>query len=542
MDGIIEVPFVYQSALSGIGTAAIHERVWYKRDCIIPDEYRSKRVFLHFGAVDYKAVVYINGFQVGTHVGGYTPFQIEITSYCGEGSVTIAVEVEDQPDPAQPRGKQYWTDQPDRCWYTASTGIWQSVWLEAVDGTRILSAAITPDIDHEQALFAIETERFRPDQELEILVTYKGNPVSCIRSLLSDKRVNIWIPMQPPDYIDELHYWTPENPHLYDVTLRLYEGNRQTDEVQTYFGMRKIAVENGRIMLNNQPIYLKMVLDQGYWKNGELTAPTDEALEADVRLIKAMGFNGVRKHQKIEDPRFYYWADKLGLLVWGEMPSAYQYGRYEIAALTRDLQEFVGRDFNHPCIMAWVPLNESWGVRKMRDSCSQQNFGRSLYYLLKALDGSRLVCTNDGWESVTTDIVGIHDYAPNGASFSQKYGVLDASTYPMFRRLYAVGENPEGHAAIMTEFGGKALAAQTDDVNWGYNSQADSETELIDAFAEWTAAIRAVSSLCGYCYTQLSDVHQEVNGLLDHDHVPKVELSSIAAANFGAAVRKDGCL
>ena len=526
----ITVPFAYQTELSGIGLSEYHPVVWYKRQFEIPGSAKGKRAFLCFGAVDYESDIFIDGECVFMHTGGYTPFTVEATRFCkNNSSITVAVRVADFNDPAQPRGKQYWKDVPDRCWYTPCTGIWQSVWLEFIDGARIETAAITPDIDNARAEIEIDLESCEPEMSAEIDVAFDGKRVAKIHAFVPEKRFTVTVNLAEPDHIDEVHYWWPHSPRLYDVSIKLLKDGVLCDEVNTYFGMRKVAIENGRFLLNNQPYYLKMVLDQGYWRQSGLTPPGDEAIVEDIKLTKEFGFNGARKHQKIEDPRYYYWADKLGLLVWGELPAAYRFGRFEIQALSRDLQEFIHRDRSHPSIVAWVPINESWGVRKIRDLAAHQSLARALYHLAKACDPSRPVISNDGWELVETDITAIHDYSPEGGGFNEKYGTLDENLYPMHRRLLAMNEGlSEDAAAVISEYGGIALKEHTVNGSWGYFRSAENIDELVERFAGLTRSIFAIRSVCGLCYTQLSDVYQEVNGLLDFDHKPKLPPERIA--------------
>lgn len=536
LDRQIRVPFVYQSDMSGIGDTAIHPVVWYKQRFAVTSWMKTQRTFLCFGAVDYACDVWVNGIHIGSHTGGYTPFRFDVSRFCKGEEIEITVRVEDMPDAAQPRGKQYWTEQPDRCWYVASTGIWQPVWLEGVDGIALEYAHFTPDIDHARVDVALMLERYVPGLALEAVITYQGAAVLSQTITLAERHARLSIALPEADFIDEIHCWTPEHPNLYDVTLRLTLQGQVQDSVQTYFGMRKIAVEGGRLLLNNRPLYLKMILDQGYWAGSDLTPPTPQALHDDIAAVKQMGFNGIRKHQKIEDPRFYYWADRLGMLIWGEMPSAYRYCQHEIECLTSEMLAFVRRDYNHPSLICWVPLNESWGVRKIRDDATQQSLGEAMYALLKAADPARIISTNDGWENVRGDIVSIHDYDRNmrgiGADYvnTQQYD----NHYPMNRRLYAHGTHPASlpDAAIMvTEYGGVAFQDETKDGAWGYAEGVQDAQELVRTYEAMTDAIMRVEHIQGFCYTQLSDVHQEVNGLLDAAHAFKIDPEAIARIN-----------
>ncbi|MDR1663978.1 MAG: glycoside hydrolase family 2 [Clostridiales bacterium] len=536
LGGHITVPYAYQCAKSRVGDTAIHPVVWYKRSFKAEKWMREGRTFICFGAVDYACDIWINGIHIGGHKGGYIGFKFEITSFVKDGDTEVTLRVVDMPDPAQSRGKQYWKETPSRCWYVASTGIWQTVWLESVSGIAMEYAHFTPDIDNASVGIELLLEEFAHGLALEMEISYQGRVVLSQKTTLSEQLSTLSVALPDADYIDEIHYWSPENPNLYDVALTLTKDGVQQDAVNTYFGMRKIAVEDGKLTLNNRPLYLKMILDQGYWKDGDLTPPTPESFYDDINAVKRMGFNGIRKHQKIEDRRFYYWADKLGVLVWGELPSAYRYGLPEIENLTSGMLSFVRRDYNHPSIIAWVPLNESWGVRKMRDSKRQQNFGKALYALLKSVDPTRLVSTNDGWENVQTDIISIHDYSSDLRGSGLDFlNIADYKNhYPMGRRLFSSGTNPQDipDAALMvTEYGGAALCKDTGNGAWGYAEGAADASELAKTYEKQTKAIMKAAHIQGFCYTQLTDVHQEVNGLLDSGHNFKVDPGEIARIN-----------
>ena len=369
LDGQIVVPFAYQTKLSGIGpTDAIHPVIWYKRTFVLPENMREKRILLRFGAVDYACSVYVNGHKAGDHVGGYIPFAFEISGLLEEGENEICLRVEDEPDVTQPRGKQYWQKGLMGCWYTPVSGIWQTVYLEAVGETWMKSIHITPDIDRREARVEISLNRTPVAAcEAKLEVSYEGQPVQtlCVslRERITTIPVNMNVRVSPE--LDGMLTWSPSNPCLYDLKVTLTEGAVKEDCVSTYFGMRKVEVKEGRVYLNNCPIYQRLILDQGYWPDSLITPPSDEAIRKDIQLTLDFGYNGARKHQKVEDPRYYYWADKMGLLVWGEVPSAYLFCDEEIRNVADTLQGFIDRDFNHPSIICWVPLNESWGVREI---------------------------------------------------------------------------------------------------------------------------------------------------------------------------------
>jgi beta-galactosidase/beta-glucuronidase len=313
---------------------------------------------------------------------------------------------------------------------------------------------------------------------------------------------------------------------------------QETDRVESYFGMRKVSIEDGRILLNNRPYMLKMVLDQGYFPDGILTAPSDDALRRDIELTKEMGFNGARKHQKIEDPRYLYWADRLGLLVWGEMANACAYSEEYVERVTSEWQEAVHRDYNHPCIMAWVPLNESWGVPNILVDKFQQQHALAMYHLTRSLDDTRLVISNDGWEHVKSDICTIHDYESKQDVLDQRYATVESAvgSRPAGRWIHVPGFPYEGAPIVVSEYGGISFK-MSDWEGWGY-SAATSAEDFIARYRAVTEPMIASPHVQGFCYTQLTDVEQEINGLLTYDRKPKVPLEQIKAINDMGKMRK----
>lgn len=530
-DRTIRVPFCYQSQKSGIGKPDHWETVWYRRSFTVdPEKHRSGRVLLKFGAVDYEAFVYVNGQFAGTHEGGQTPFAFDITDYITGPDNVLTVKVRDGSETDKPRGKQSWTGDLFGCWYTAVTGIWQSVWLEYSGEIYITKIKLTPDLDRREAL-------------CEIFISDNG-PVKAEVEAETDSASmseNLWLGRQTiqcingygkcviafPDWDIRQHMiiWSPEHPNLIDVNVTL-EGIG-ADLVSTYFGMRMAGFKNNTFYLNGEVSYQRLVLDQGYWPESLLTPPDAEAIKTDILLTKAMGFNGARKHQKIEDPRYYYWADRLGLLVWGELPSCYSYTDRTVKRSVNELMEFVDRDFNHPCIITWVPVNESWGVRSIKASVQQQSFSNLLIYLLKSLDPTRTVSGNDGWEQTGhTDILAIHDYHLQPENLEKYDSIPDIIEGKAERRaILADGEEYRGQPVMLTEYGGIAFADGED--GWGYYNKVRDEEEFLARLEPVTRFLLHSGKFAGYCYTQLTDVMQEVNGLLRPDRTPKVEIGQL---------------
>ncbi|SEM70731.1 glycoside hydrolase family 2 protein [Lihuaxuella thermophila] len=531
----IQVPFCYQSKLSGIGDPGFHDVVWYRRTFSLPESFLGKRVLLHFGAVDYAAKVWLNGQLVKEHEGGHTPFSVDITDELQAENILVVRAEDFSRDVTLPRGKQYWKEQSEGIFYTRTTGIWQTVWLEAVAETHLEKVKFTPDIDTGQIGIKCILKGFEQGTHtnLKICISFKGEPVAediiQVRHPVEERKITL------SDWKTFEHHrmWTPSSPHLYDAELTLVRDGEVVDRVKSYFGMRKISIHNGKLCLNNTPFFLKMVLDQGYFPDGLLTAPTDEDLKRDVELTKAMGFNGARKHQKVEDPRYLYWCDTLGLLVWGEMANAYQYSEEYVTRMTGEWLEVIERDYNHPCIMAWVPINESWGVPQIKLNDCQQHHSLSLYHLTKSLDPTRLVISNDGWEHTRSDLLTIHDYEWRREVLDERYRSEEntLSAMPANRPLYAFGYLHEGQPIIVSEFGG--ISFKTGDrEGWGY-SEAKDEDDFVNRVKNVIQPLLDSPVVQGYCYTQLTDVEQEINGLLTYDRQPKVPPELIRQINEG---------
>ncbi|WP_276354726.1 glycoside hydrolase family 2 protein [Cohnella caldifontis] len=545
LQGRIEVPFAYQSSLSGIHDPSFHDWVWYKRNFRVDEAWKNKRVWLRFGAVDYRAWVYVNGKYVGTHEGGHTPFGFDITEELTWQEEQIAVRVEDpSTDETIPRGKQFWVEQSAGIWYTRTTGIWQTVWLEPVDPVHLETVRFHPDIDRGDISIELEFAGPAAGAELGIEIAFQGRTAARDRIVILDRYARRSINLFGREIFRTGYHqpgwtWTPEHPNLFEVTFTLRKDGRTLDEVRSYFGMRKVRQENGMVFLNNKPYYQRLILDQGYWPEGLLTAPSDDDLRRDIELAKAMGFNGCRKHQKVEDPRFLYWADKLGFIVWGECASSPSYSNGAAARLTKEWIEIVERDYNHPSILVWVPLNESWGVPNIRGDSRQQHHSLALYSLIHSLDPTRLVISNDGWEMTRTDICAVHNYNHGLPEETEKYaefkralatkdGILQSQ--PSLRALYADGFGHLGEPILLTEFGGIAYKAGAES-GWGYTSVSTSE-ELVREYRRVLEAVYESRVLNGFCYTQLTDVEQEINGLLTYDRKPKCDPEEIRKINL----------
>ncbi len=520
----ITVPFCFESKLSGIGDTSFHSEVWYRRNFGLPAAWDGKRVLLKFGAVDYRAWVWVNGRSAGYHEGGNTPFSLDITPLLVKAANSVTLRVEDPPtDRSIPRGKQYWEPKSRGIFYTRTTGIWQSVWLEGAGPSYINSARMTPAVE---GSLRIETDIANPEpgSTLSVKVLDHGQVIATASTPVRSNHTTLVTGIANP------HRWWATDPYLYDVVFEL--GKDATyDRVTSYVGFRSVSVDQGRVWLNGKRVYLKLVLDQGYWPQSILTPPSDEAIQYDIQMTKAMGFNGARKHQKVEDPRYLYWADKMGFLVSGEMANAQEFDTEYVRRFTQEWIEAVERDYNHPSIIIWNALNESWGVPNLRDPRQQQHL-RALYTLTKSLDSTRLVIDNEGWEHTEmTDLFAIHDYARNGELLYEKYkdAVSTGVIPPNGREALAPGYKYNGTPLYLSEFGGIAYipsGAQVPSESWGYSGVEKTEESALERLKSLFQAIARLP-FAGICYTQLTDVEQEVNGLMTYDRKPKFPVEKV---------------
>lgn len=603
---IITVPFPPESERSGIGDTGYHPVVWYSRTLAAADLVRAgrpaqgERVLLHFGAVDYRASVWIDGQLVGEHEGGHVPFVLDVTRALPDGGedALLVVRAEDRPlDAGQPRGKQDWQPEPHSIWYSRTTGIWQSVWLEAVPRTAIAELAWTPNRACDAVELAVTTTRPVPaGSRITARLTIEGHLLAEATARLPETTtagLTIDLREQVHGQRYEKLLWSPEHPRLIGAEVMLapakapLTGGRAStiapasvpDVVASYLGLRSVGARHRRFLLNGRPYYVRAVLEQGFWPDSHLAAPDDGARRDEIALVKRLGFNAARIHQKIEDPRFLYWADRLGLLLWGEMAAPYEFTTQSITRLVAEWGAAVRRDRSHPSIATWVPINESWGVQHLADRPEQRALSRALADLTRAIDPSRPVVSNDGWEHTCSDIISIHDYDADDLAVTLRYAEEDrleallAGLGPAGRSITVQGPVDREAPVMVTEFGGiryvpdgeeaggggsaangAAQAApvsaagtagaadaadaegtgmgedwedeEDEETTWGYTTAdgpEDFEARLRRAFG----ALQASPHLAGFCYTQLADTMQEANGLADAHRRPKISAKVI---------------
>lgn len=540
----IQVPFTYETKMSGIQDETRHDQIWYRRSFQVDGSRLEKENYkLHFEGSDFITKVWVNGQYVGDHRGGYARFSFDITDVVRDGENELVVKVEDSFDMQQPRGKQRWIDKNFGCWYVQTTGIWKTVWSEYVPKISLKNVKMTPNLQEHSLEVEYEVDApeniMGEDLLVAASVSFKGVPVTKVITAVTaghvETKADVFLRNNNFGLEWGVRTWSPEDPNLYDVKFQLlYQGNVE-DTVASYFAMREIRIDGSNILLNGHPIYQRLILDQGYWKDSHLTPPSEEALMEDIDKIHALGYNGLRKHQKIEDERFLYWCDVKGMLVWSEMAAAYQYSDYAVSEFVSEWMEIVKQNYNHPCIITWTPFNESWGVSQIETRKSEQNFTEAVYYLTKSLDKYRPVIVNDGWEHTISDIITLHDYEEVGEVLKARYTegkeeIMSTEIYHCSgKSAFANGYSYKGQPVIISEYGG--IAFNNDDSGWGYGNKVNTKEEFIKRFDEITTAVKEIPYVCGFCYTQVSDVQQEINGMMDMERNFKVEPEIIKEIN-----------
>ena len=537
-DKKITVPFCVESKLSGIGHTDFINAVWYRRTFNVPQDWKGKRLFLHFGAVDYECHAWVNGKAVGTHVGGSVSFEFEITAAARPGENELVVYAfDDVRSEVQPSGKQSRRRESRGVMYTRVTGIWQTVWLEARPQRFLEWVQIVPDLDKKRFIVTPKVSAYRRGLTFRATLLWpKGK-----------KMVAATVPARSGNAailrVRKARAWSPSDPHLYKLRLELLEADKVIDTVTSYAGLRKFHIEGNTFYLNDKPIFLRFVLDQGFYPDGIWTAPSDAALKADIEMSMAAGFNGARLHQKVFEERFHYWADTLGYLTWAEFADwggAHSFANPQgVLNLEREWAQAVLRDRNHPSIVAWTPLNETRGAAGNQYDAYSRSV-RSLVAMTRALDPTRPINDASGYVHVLTDIFTVHDYDQNVQTFAERYAPTDPR-HPekAFVRFPELSVPYEGQPYVVDEYGGtfwttehtvqpeKAGGGRN---NWGYGKTAREVEDLVKAL---TDVLLENPNIAGYTYTQLTDVEQEVNGVYTYDRKPKFDIARLKTI-FGA--------
>lgn len=521
----IIVPFCPESKLSGVEHTDFIHSVWYKKRFEIPEKWSGRNIILHFGAVDYEAKVWVNEEFAGTHKGGYTPFKFDITRHLKVGKNTIVLcAFDDVRSANQPSGKQSHKLNSSGCYYTRTTGIWQTVYLECVDKIHIDSYKIITDIYNKSINIQLFINNVDRDIKIDVKASFDKNIVGNCSVKTSDNYISFNLALST------LKLWGIGSPNLYDLDISICDDEKKLDSIKGYFGMRNIKLRDKKILINDKAVFQRLVLDQGFYRDGIYTAPTDEALKNDIIISMEMGFNGARLHEKIFEPRYLYWADKLGYIVWGE------HGNWGLSitnasAIANFLPEWceaLKRDFNHPSIVGWCPFNETWDddketyQRKGNHARQCSDVVRIIYNMTKLLDPTRPVIDTSGNFHVETDVYDIHSYVQDVDSFREMFDPDKKEMYESFPKR----QKHRGQPYFVSEYGGIWWDPDNSDQGWGYGGtkgRPKSIDEFIARYKGLTYTLLDNKNICAFCYTQLYDVEQEVNGLYTYDRKPKFD-------------------
>ena len=519
----ITVPFCPESKLSGVAHTDFINCLWYQRKLSIPADWSGKKILLNFGAVDYYTEIYIDGEFVQSHWGGSSSFSADITRFVKSGQThNLVLQVKDDlRSGKQTGGKQCTNFYSGGCSYTRVTGIWQTVWMEAVDKKGLKTAVVRPDIDQKQLI--ITPEFYQESNNTLEIVLKDGDKTVAKKSVTCSNSTTIILPVK------NMKLWSPENPFLYDLVYQVkdQQGNI-IDEVKSYAGMRKVHTTDGIFYLNNEPYFQRLVLDQGYYPDGVWTAPSDEALKNDIVLGKEAGFNGARLHQKVFEERYYYWADKLGYLTWGESASWVMDINDELAVRNYigEWTEVVARDRNHPSLVTWTPFNETWGSREG----VYPRLIRDIYHITKSIDPTRPINDASGDDHILTDIWSVHNYEQDGSKLAEQLEFKEGkepyrnSRDKKFLAVY------EGQPYMVDEFGGIGwMSAEERKNSWGYGNIPQTPEEFYTRLESQVKALKDAKHVMGFCYTQLTDVEQEKNGIYYYNRTPKLDMKRIKA-------------
>lgn len=523
----ILVPFSYNCEASLVHIDKRCDSVWYQKNINFLLLDPQADVILHLEGSDYITTLYVNGHKVDRKKGCTYRQSYDITEFIHLGNNLLVIHCQDSFSKEQVRGKQRWKDHNFECYYKETTGIYKTVWLEYAPKTRIESLKIDTDYDKQSANLTIKYFGEEDNLSLRLMVEKDNKILQNTTYAIHKNQSDIEVLLN-----EDFEAWDVFHPALYELTLMLYSKDKLLDEIHSYFGIRNIEIKDAFIYLNGKKLYQKLLLDQGYWDKSEYTAPSTDALLNDINAMIQMGFNGARKHQKVEDERYLYYADALGFLVWAEMPSMYENTEASRQQFLYEWEKVVKQQYNHPSIITWTPLNESWGIEHVKTSLVEQKFTLDVYNLTKKIDPYRPVITNDGWEHTISDILTLHHYEQDGKKLNSYYNTLEkiiSGIWPAHHKgAFADGYGYKGQPILISEFGGCAFSRDVQGNDWGYGESVESTAAFLDRFQCLIDNIKAIPLICGYCYTQLTDVQQEVNGLFDASHHPKFNLKDIA--------------
>lgn len=516
--GKINVPFCPESALSGIEDKSFMPCIWYHRHFHFKNHHEG-RVILHIGASDFETAVWLNGKEAGKHKGGYTPIDIDITDILKHGKNTLVIRCYDNNrSRLQPSGKQSAKKESYGCYYTRTSGIWQTVWLEHVPATYLCWYRAVADPENGSVSFLVRTSGDVSDMQLEIQAYHKNKKMGLLNLPASQLTSGIMT-------LSEVHKWSPESPSLYDLRFRLKDREKIVDEVKSYIGLRRIELRGNRIFLNGKILFQRLVLDQGYYPGGLYTASSEEDFKRDIKLGQQSGFNGARLHQKVFEPRYLYWADRLGYMVWGEYADwGMDYANPELFSIVMgEWLKILERDFNHPSIITWCVFNE---IDSERNDDMILQVSRAVRYI----DTTRPVIDSSGWGHILTDVYDIHQYEQDPQKLEASFEGLLTGKQP-FRNRPHEDALYRGEPYIVSEYGGILWDQESDNTAWGYGNRPEDTEEFLKRYRLLTQKICENPSIAGYCYTQLYDVEQEKNGLFTYDRRPKFTIKELRLIN-----------
>ena len=515
-DQKILVPFAPESPLSGVGRLDFTAAVWYRRVFTLPESWAGRRVLVHFEACDYETTVWLNGQKAGGHIGGYTPASFDLTSFLTPGENLLVVRARDDTRSGlQPTGKQSHRLNSYSCLYRRTTGIWQTVWLEPVAAVGVEKYSVVPNLDSGEALVCVHLNQAPEGGEVTLrAVDSQGRP-EFQATRPAARVVPIIVKLKAPKP------WSIRAPYLYGLEISFLRRGRVEDKVSGYFGLRKVEVRGDTVFFNNKPLFLRTVLDQGFYPDGIYTAPSDEALKKDIEISLELGFDGARLHQRVFERRFLYWADRLGYIVWGEYADwGLDLSRPEaFLRFSREWTEAVERDAGHPALIGWCPLNERW----------EENYPgaiEGIFRLTKSLDSTRLVIdSSGGYHAAFPDVYDSHNYEQDIPKFKAAFDGLLLLPPDVFVNGEKEKHTPyRGQPYFVSEYGGIWWnPGQKDDKAWGYGGRPRSGEEFLDRYQRLTEALLSNRKVAGFCYTQLYDIEQEVNGLYTFDRKPKFD-------------------
>lgn len=530
LDGKITVPYCPESDLSGVGNKDFMNCVWYRKAVTLPEAFCGKRVILHFGAVDYLATVYVNGKKIGTHMGGYTPFSFDVTDALTEGENVIVLSADDDVrSDRQPAGKQSDVLHSHGCFYTRTTGIWQTVWMEAVDAARVEGYRVYPDVANGAVTLQFRTTGAAMGAKLSVTASYDGADMGCASTVVSGCTSTVTLSLK------EKHLWEIGKGRLYDLSVSLEKDGVAVDAFRGYFGLREVGLTDKGMTLNGKPFFGRYILDQGFFPDGIYTAPSAEALKFDIEASMKLGFNGARMHQKVFEPTYLYYADKLGYLLWGEYPS-WGISLADASAMKNYLREWlesVERDFSHPSVIGWCPFNETWDSFNDGNARQCDDVIDMIWRATKYTDPTRpCIDTSGNYHVVNCGLWDVHDYEQNPEKFASFYakigeGIVADQVY----RSTPKRQSYDGTPVFVSEYGGIKwdVASPTD--SWGYGVAVKTEEEFKARYKGLTDALLDNEHIMGLCYTQLTDVEQECNGLLTYDRQFKFDPEFFHAVN-----------